>query len=600
MKNKLLALFASLIVFSLLLSACGSGGAPATVVVTVETEGGIEEVVVTATPEAGEAEPVTYYNYSTTDIPALDPAVGEDEVSINYIENLFVQLTNVDPSTAEILPEAATSWDISQDGMTYTFTLRNDIPWVYHNPVSAETSQALDADGNPRFVTAYDFQYSIRRACDPAIGSYYSSVIAPVIDGCADVLFAEEVSPELFEEIGVVALDESTLEVNLEFPAGYFLSMTPLWTLSAVPQDVIDEYGEQWYEAGNIITSGRFVLNEWVHNVRRTLLRNPLMPEDMRGTGNVERLIANVVPDTSTGYALWLNGEVDFSGIPDAELQAHLEQEPERTAQDATMGVFYIAFRETKPPFDDARVRRAFSASYDRVTHVNIVEQNQGLPVTHFAPPGIFGAPPIDEVGLGFDVEFAQQQLADAGYPNCEGFPTVTLIGYSGEHTLNWIEFAQAQWEDNLGCSSDKINIEQMTFAELLAATDADVPDVEAAHMWTLGWGPDYPDENNWVGDLLWCGNPGNRYKRTCNEIDDLIVEAREESDSQRRIELYREVEDMFFGSEGEIPFFPIYLEIEFVAVQDWVDGRVYNAMGGQQWYNITIDQAAQLATRGG
>ena len=600
MKNKLLALFASLIVFSLLLSACGSGGAPATVVVTVETEGGIEEVVVTATPEAGEAEPVTYYNYSTTDSPTLDPAVGEDEVSINYIENLFVQLTNVDPSTAEILPEVATSWDISQDGMTYTFTLRNDIPWVYHNPVSAETSQALDADGNPRFVTAYDFQYSIRRACDPAIGSYYSSVIAPVIDGCADVLFAEEVSPELFEEIGVVALDESTLEVNLEFPAGYFLSMTPLWTLSAVPQDVIDEYGEQWYEAGNIITSGRFVLSEWVHNVRRTLLRNPLMPEDMRGTGNVERLIANVVPDTSTGYALWLNGEVDFSGIPDAELQAHLEQEPERTAQDATMGVFYIAFRETKPPFDDARVRRAFSASYDRVTHVNIVEQNQGLPVTHFAPPGIFGAPPIDEVGLGFDVEFAQQQLADAGYPNCEGFPTVTLIGYSGEHTLNWIEFAQAQWEDNLGCSSDKINIEQMTFAELLAATDADVPDAEAAHMWTLGWGPDYPDENNWVGDLLWCGNPGNRYKRTCNEIDDLIVEAREESDSQRRIELYREIEDMFFGSEGEIPFFPIYLEIEFVAVQDWVDGRVYNAMGGQQWYNITIDQAAQLATRGG
>ena len=600
MKNKLLALFASLIVFSLLLSACGSGGAPATVVVTVETEGGIEEVVVTATPEAGEAEPVTYYNYSTADIPTLDPAVGEDEVSINYIENLFVQLTNVDPSTAEILPEAATSWDISQDGMTYTFTLRNDIPWVYHNPVSAETSQALDADGNPRFVTAYDFQYSIRRACDPAIGSYYSSVIAPVIDGCADVLFAEEVSPELFEEIGVVALDESTLEVNLEFPAGYFLSMTPLWTLSAVPQDVIDEYGEQWYEAGNIITSGRFVLNEWVHNVRRTLLRNPLMPEDMRGTGNVERLIANVVPDTSTGYALWLNGEVDFSGIPDAELQAHLEQEPERTAQDATMGVFYIAFRETKPPFDDARVRRAFSASYDRVTHVNIVEQNQGLPVTHFAPPGIFGAPPIDEVGLGFDVEFAQQQLADAGYPNCEGFPTVTLIGYSGEHTLNWIEFAQAQWEDNLGCSSDKINIEQMTFAELLAATDADVPDVEAAHMWTLGWGPDYPDENNWVGDLLWCGNPGNRYKRTCNEIDDLIVEAREESDSQRRIELYREIEDMFFGSEGEIPFFPIYLEIEFVAVQDWVAVRVYNAMGGQQWYNITVDQAAQLAARGG
>lgn len=600
MKNKLLVTFAALIVFSLILGACSGAGAPATVVVTVEGEGGVQEVVVTSTPEAEGVEPVTYYNYSTTDIPTLDPAVGEDEVSINYIENLFVQLTNVDPRSAEILPEAAVSWDISQDGLTYTFSLRDDIPWVYHNPVSGETSQALDADGNPRFVNAYDFQYGIRRACDPSIGSYYSSVIAPVIKGCADVLFADEVTPDMFEGIGVNALDESTLEIQLEFPAGYFLSMSPLWTLSAVPQDVIEEYGEQWYEAGNIITSGRFVLSEWVHNVRRTILRNPLMPADLQGTGNVERLIANVVPDTSTGYALWLNGEVDFSGIPDVELQTHLEQEPEQTAQDATMGVYYIAFRETKPPFDDPRVRRAFSAAYDRETHVEIVEQNQGLPMIHFAPPGIFGAPSIDEVGLGFDVEFAQEQLAEAGYPDCEGFPTVTLIGYSGEHTLNWIEFAQAQWEQNLGCSSDKINIEQMTFAELLSATDADISDEEAAHMWTLGWGPDYPDENNWVGDLLWCGNPGNRYKRTCNEIDDKIVEAREETNPQSRIELYWEIEELFFGTEGEVPFFPIFLEIEFVAVHDWVDGRFYNAMGGQQWYNITIDQAAQLAARGG
>ncbi len=147
-------------------------------------------------------------------------------------------------------------------------------------------------------------------------------------------------------------------------------------------------------------------------------------------------------------------------------------------------------------------------------TYIDDVRQGQGLPMTHFAPPGIFGAPPIDEVGIGFDPEFAQAELAEAGYPNCEGFPGVTLLGYSGQSTLNWIEFAQANWAENLGCDPSLIQIEQQSFAELLAATAGSVPDEDSPHMWTLGWGPDYADENNWVGDVLWCENPDNRQKR--------------------------------------------------------------------------------------
>jgi ABC-type transport system substrate-binding protein len=216
----------------------------------------------------------------------------------------------------------------------------------------------------------------------------------------------------------------------------------------------------------------------------------------------------------------------------------------------------------------------------------------------HFAPPGIFGAPPIDEVGVGFDPEFAQQQLADAGYPNCEGFPTVTLLGYSGQSTLNWIEFAQKQWQEHLGCSPDVIQIEQQSFRELLGATSADVPDEEAPHMWTLGWGPDYPDENNWVGDVLWCDNPGNRMKRTCNEIDDMIVKAREETDPDKRVEMYRQIEEDFFGKDGEMPFMPQFVRIAYVAQHSWLTAQ-RALFGGDQFYNWTIDQAAQMAAAG-
>ena len=558
----------------------------------------VKEVEVTPTPLP---EPVTLRGYSTTDIPTLDPQMAEDVVSITAIESLFVHLTNYDLETAEIIPEAATSWDISDDGLTYTFHLRTDIPWVKHNPVTGETTQEVDDEGNPRFLTANDFVYGIKRACDPNLGSYYSSIVAPLIVGCEDVLNAEDpdnIPEEMIDAIGVEAPDDATLVIHLNFPASYFLSMTPMWTLAAVPQWAIEANGEKWIEAGNIVTDGRFVLNEWVHGVRRTYLRNPLMPKDMYGTGNIEKMVTNVVPDGSTGYALWLNNEVETSGIPDAELQGHLEKYKDETVQVPDLAVFYFGFRETKPPFDDPRVRRAFSAAFDREKFVTEVRQGQGLPMKHFAPPGIFGAPPIDEVGVGFDPEFAKQQLADAGYPNCEGFPTVTLLGYSGQSTLNWIEFAQQQWQEHLGCSPDVIQIEQQSFRELLAATAADVPDEEAPHMWTLGWGPDYPDENNWVGDVLWCGNPGNRMKRECNEIDDMIVAAREETDPAKRVEMYREIEEKFFGEEGEMPFAPLYLRIAFVAQHSWLDAP-RALFGGEQFYNWTIDQAAQMAAMG-
>jgi oligopeptide transport system substrate-binding protein len=212
----------------------------------------------------------------------------------------------------------------------------------------------------------------------------------------------------------------------------------------------------------------------------------------------------------------------------------------------------------------------------------------------HFAPTGIFGAPPINEVGVGYDPEYAAAELAAAGYPNCEGFPQVTILGYSGQRTLSWIEYAQGQWEANLGCAADKIVIEQQTFAELLTTTAQDQPDESVPHMWTLAWSPDYADENNWVGDVLWCESE-NRSKRSCNEIDDLILEAREEADPDARVGLYRQIEEDFFGSEGEYPFFPVYLRIQYAANQPWLD-RTPALFGGQQWYNWSIDWEAKQA----
>ena len=576
MSKKLLAIVSLLILSSMVLAACGPKVAEGTV----------------ATGDL-----VTFSGYSTTEIPTLDPQLGEDSVSIAYIENIFVHLTNYDLVTADIVPEAATAWTVSDDGLVYTFTIRTDIPWVNHNPETGEVKQEVNADGDPLFVTANDFVYGIKRACNPNTGSYYSGIIATAIKGCEEVYQVEDpenIPQELIDAIGVSAPDAETLVIELPGAASYFLSMTPMWTIAATPQWAIEKYGDQWTEAGNIVSNGRYVLNVWEHGVTRTLLRNPLMPEDMQGGGNIDKFVTNVVPDTSTGYALWLNNEVETSGIPDGELEAHLAAFPDESVSIPDLAVFYIAYRMTKAPFDDVHVRRAFGAAFDSATYVAELRQGQGLPMKHFAPPGIFGAPPIDEVGVGFDPDFARAELALAGYPDCEGFPTVTLLGYSGESTLAWIEFAQANWEKELGCSPDLIQIEQQSFSDLLTATKAD--DVEAPSMWTLGWGPDYADENNWVGDVLHCEN-AIRMKRECNEIDELIEEARFESDPELRKALYAQIEDAFFGYEGEYPFFPIFLRIAYVAEHSWLD-RIPALFGGDQWYTWSIDAAAQGAAQ--
>ncbi len=550
-----------------------------------------------ATCRGNGKEPVTFNGWSKDDIPTLDPQMAEDGISIDAIENLFVQLTNYDLETAEIVPEAATRWEISDDGLIYTFDIRTDIPWVKHDPATDKTTQEVDERGNPRFVTAHDFVYAIRRACDPNTGSYYGTVIAPQIKGCSEVLFSERsgIIPEaLWDAVGVRAPDDQTLVIELAFPASYSLSMTPLWTLAATPQWVIEAHGKEWTEPHNIVTNGRFVLHEWRPDAGRTFLRNPLLPEDLQADGNIERFVVTLISDDSAGYALWLKGEMDSSYIPEEEIASHLERFPDETEQVAEQSVSYINFRMSKPPFDDPRVRRAFSAAFDRETYVKEVLKGLGLPMIHLAPPGIFGAPPIDQVGLGFDPEFARQQLAEAGYPDCQGFPPVTLATFGGHNKL--VEYAQAQWVENLGCSASRFVIKDMAFGDVLMSTEGDSPDTQAPHIWTMGWAPDYPDENNWVGDVLWC-RVATRQKRTCNEIDELIVQAREQTDPARRIELYRQIEEMFFGREGETPIFPVTTRIGVSARHAWLD-RTPAPFGGQHWYSWTIDQKAKLAAQ--
>jgi oligopeptide transport system substrate-binding protein len=205
------------------------------------------------------------------ELPTLDPQLAGDAISIPAIENMFHGLTDYDPLTSQVVPELATSWTTSEDGLEWTFTLRNDVMWYRYDP-------ATDTAAELRPVVAGDVVYGIKRACDARLGSYYGSIASSVIDGCNTVIgtAAEETTDDLVygDTTQVSAPDDTTVVIKLQFAAGYFFSMTPMWMLRPVHQETIEEFGDEWTAPGNIATNGPYFVKEISRGVRRVFVRN--------------------------------------------------------------------------------------------------------------------------------------------------------------------------------------------------------------------------------------------------------------------------------------------------------------------------------------
>jgi len=566
----------------------------------------------TTTPPQQGGNPVTSYFTSNTNVSTLDPARAEDALSINWIENLFLGLTNNNPlNSFDIQPEIATSWTTT-DGITWEFQLRTDVPWVRYNPANGET-EILG------YITSEDFVWSIKRACDPRLGSRYSSIIASVIKGCDRVnnTDPQSVTEELIfgDTIRVTAPAEDKLVIELNYAAPFFFSMTTMWTLRPVHRATVEAFGDNWTDPGNIVTSGAYMVEELVPDVRRVALANPHIPADIRGPGNIERVEISNVRDANTTFSLFLNGQVDITGIPAAELE-NVRNDPQLSSlivPSFDSSVSYLAFDQGKPPFNDVHFRRALAAVMNREAYIQQVGLGQGDPIYHFTPPGMFGAPAsLNDPGIGFNPTYAQEQLALSRYPNCQGFEAdgITTISLAaGQGGGDTFEFLKSAAEEFLGCNPNLFTIEELEFSVMLEITGYDQPVENRPHMWAIAWGPDYPDANNWVGDVISCFKDNN-FLRPCTVVDELIEAAAREIDPQRRTERYFEIEALLFGREengqvvvdGEFPIVPLAMSSGFSLVQPWYEGpfATDGIIGGAHWDWRSVDQEAQQASRGG
>ncbi|GAB4435605.1 MAG: ABC transporter substrate-binding protein [Anaerolineae bacterium] len=543
---------------------------------------------------AQEAQPVTFYRWAVVDAPSLDPHRAADPTSAEIVENLFLALTDYDPQTGAVRPELARVWEIAEDGQTFTFTLRDDVFWVRYDPDSRLTARV-------RAVTAQDFVDGIRRACEPTAAPATAALLASVIEGCAAVnqTAPEFITLEALALVGVSAPDPVTLVIRTREPAPWFLAMTP--ALRPVLLDDIRRYGDGWTLPGNIVTNGPFVLSGNGPNRQMTLLRaNPHLPADLEGPGNVARVVFDVAPDASAGYALYLEHAVDVSRFSPEEAAAYLFAgvRPPEALEIPEMRVGYFGFAHDRAPFNDVRVRRAFAAALDREAFVAQALGGVGLPMTHFAPPEVFGAPVRDAgADVGYDPDYAREQLAAAGYRDCFGFPSVTLMAFDSASA--WVDFALRAWEEVLGCEAQVFNVQLVRFPQLLERTDASAVPSRRPHIFTLLWLGEYPDEHNWVGDVLWC-EAAPRTGRVCTETDDLIAEAAVARDAEARRALYAQVEAAFFGPDGEAPVAPLYQWVTWLSVKPWVSGPLATdlALGGLHWDWVEIDAAEQARCR--
>lgn len=558
-------------------------------------------VIVTPTPDLARereevAMPVELDLPLDTSLPDLDPQMAASETQFDLAESLFAGLTNYDAATDSVVPELAESWEVEPDGRTWTFKLRDDISWVRPGTRARGEAGLWDVEV-VRPVTADDVVYAIQRTCSGEVENQLTYALY-IIEGCEIVHTAPQVTEGDLQNIGVRALDDHTLQIVLTKPAGYFLALTTTSLFQAVPRELVEELGTEWEnQAGemgtgwqtppNLVTSGPFSLDPSETLSQRVVLqRNPAWPID-RG-GNVEIINLYFVEDENNAFSLWQDRTLDVAPLPSAELEALVARSPEKVRLVPQQILFYLGFNFDSPVFREPEVRRAFSAAIDRAALVEEIYGGRGVPMRHMTVPGVVGAIPPDEVGIGYSPDYARQQLASSSFRSCKLMTPFTYLVSSADLSLRQAELIRKMWVEELDCPEENINIEQVQFGALLASTRQDAGSARP-DMWELAWAPGFPDAHTLMADLLHCTDSENRQNRECSEADTSLRRAASSADPAERAFLYRQAENVFFGENGIYPIAPLYVRGQALAAQDWVSFTP-SIFGGEQYDAYAID----------
>ena len=480
---------------------------------------------------------------STTNPTTLDPSMAEDSRSNTKILELFSGLVE-QRLDLEVVPDVAQSWDVVEGGTKYLFHLREDVLWT---------------DGRP--VTARDFECAWKRVLDPAFSMPLASLLDD-IRGARAFRLGKVSDPD---SVGVKALDEVTLAVELEGPTGYFLHLLANTIAFPVPRHVVDLHGEAWAEPENIVTCGPFRLDAWQPGESMTIVRNP----DYHGrfTGNLERvelLLSDLDPEIS--LEMYEGDRLDVLDVTSFEVGRVRQRHAGEYRRYPQLVTMYLQFDLSRPPFDDLRVRQSFVLATDREALVRAARPGCFPATGGFVPPGMPGHSP--DIGLLSAPGRARQLLAEAGYPSGQDFPPVEWSVRADQAHL--AENLQAQWMENLGV---KITWETVEWQEILARLGEQVP-----NLLIMGWAADYPDPDNFLRARV--GHIQQQSGWRNQGYDSLVKRAQRSLDQAERMNLYREAEQILVD---EAPIMPVFHGSARLLAKPWV--ARFPTTGLRDWF---------------
>lgn len=496
------------------------------------------------------------YNLGT-EPDAIDPArstsVGAGTVGIACFEGLTRITTQNAPG-----PGVAKDWEISDDGLVYTFKLRKDAKW---------------SDGGK--VTANDFDYSWRRVLDPNLASEYANQLFYVKN--AQDYFEGKASKE---DIGIKVIDEYTFEVTLEAPCPYFLELCAFHTLMPVKKDVVEKDPDKWFtDPATFIGNGPFKMVKWVHNDSMEFVKN----EHYWNSKNVklEKMKWVMVIDEQAALAAWEGGAIDFlDTVPGIEAPRLLKEG--KLTMSPKLGTYYIKFNTTKAPLNDPKVRQALTLALNRQEIIDAVLRTGEKIATAYVPFGIADADSSKDfrvVGGDYfpnqDIEKAKQLLAEAGYPDGKGFPEITYLFNTNESHKKIAEALQDMWKRYLGIEIKIANQEWKVFLDTLDNLNFDFA--------RSGWIGDYIDPMTFLD--MYVTNDGNNDTGWSNaEYDSLIKKAKLEPNQEKRMEYMHQAETILIK---DMPIGPIYFYVNKSLIKPNIKGIFRTPLGA-----IYFDQA--------
>ncbi|MCA0758571.1 peptide ABC transporter substrate-binding protein [Paenibacillus sp. N4] len=493
--------------------------------------------------------------------PSLDPATMTDAQSSIVAAGLYEGLTRLN-TDGEPEPAIAKEWKVSEDGKTYTFTLRDDVKW-----------------SNGEAVTAEDFVYSWKRTLDPETASDYAYMLYYIEN--AEKINSGEITDT--DQLGVKALDEHTLEVKLYTPAPYFISLVSHYTYLPVNKTAVDGKPEWASEAKTIVSNGPFLLKEWAHEDKLVLEKNP----DYYNASaiNFDKVTITLINDTNTVYNLFETDKIDWIGAQAGSVPTDLTPQlvaDKKAVITPVASTYYYLFNTTKAPFNNAKIRKAFAMTVDRQALIDNVTKANQQPAFALVPPSIAGVEGKSYREMYPDTDYFQENIEEAqkllaeglAESNMKALPEITLLYNTDDAHKAIAEAIVDMWRKNLNVEVKLANQEWGTFLESRKAGQFDIA--------RSGWGADFNHPINFTYDLIHPLSGNNDGKYNNPEVAKLLDESLLTTDIKAGMDKIAAAEKIAFADD--MGALPLYYYTTVTMVKPGIENVVSDYAGHLDW----------------